>query len=206
MNPKVVANNDQPIKNIEKSSSPSIINFETLIARILKYWYVLVLSVIIGYFIGTALNRWYFSKIYSNYLTMNISANSSAQTNSASQSVNFFWGNTSENEVMLAKKELFSRTHNEKLVHEFNLFVKYKVQGRITSTNIDQEDSPYLVEIDKNHPQALYQEFTIEKISDTHFKVTFLKEKNNLTYNYSQEKYFHNIKDELPTRKNFKAK
>ena len=46
MNPKVVTNNDQPTKNVEKHQSPSIINFETLIARILKYWYVLILSVI----------------------------------------------------------------------------------------------------------------------------------------------------------------
>jgi hypothetical protein len=56
---------------------------------------------------------------------------------------------------VLLKKLLLSRTHNEYLVKQLDLYTNYTTKGLIKETYLDKFDSPVLLEVDKSHTQQI---------------------------------------------------
>lgn len=102
----------------------------------------------IGYCMAWVYSKYYAQNIYASNLSLSISNNTSSYF-TPSQSINFIWGRR-ESGWYLSEKMLLSRTHNEFLVKELELYVNYSTKGAIKSTYLDKDDVPILLEVDKN--------------------------------------------------------
>ena len=125
----------------EKIGSFDFFNIEHFIKRLIKNWYWFLILGILGYSIAYVYNKYYAQRIYASTTTISIS-NNSASYFTPNQSINFIWGQGGNTEGLFLKKLLMSRTHNEFLSQELDLFVNYTTKGRLKSTYLDKNDSP----------------------------------------------------------------
>ena len=138
----------------EKIGSFDFFNIEHFIKRLIKNWYWFLILGILGYSIAYVYNKYYAQRIYASTTTISIS-NNSASYFTPNQSINFIWGQGGNTEGLFLKKLLMSRTHNEFLSQELDLFVNYTTKGRLKSTYLDKNDSPVFFVIDKEHLQTV---------------------------------------------------
>ena len=109
-----------PEKNINESNNPEkekvgtfdFFNFEHFLRRIIKNWYWFLILGFLGYVTAYIYNKYYAQRVYASSTTVSISNNSSSYF-TPNQSINFIWGNSSNQEGLFIKKLLTSRSHNE---------------------------------------------------------------------------------------------
>jgi hypothetical protein len=73
---------------------------------------------------------------------------------------------------------LLSRTHNEFLIKELDLFVNYSTKGVIKSTYLDKDDSPVFLQIDRKHGQQVNYPITLVPKEEILMKWYCLKKDN----------------------------
>ncbi|VFB03857.1 Uncharacterised protein [Chryseobacterium taihuense] len=169
----------------EKYGSFALFDVEHFLRRILKNWYWFVLMLSIGYVASWFYGKYYAQNIYSSSLSLSISNNTSSYF-TPNQSINFIWGQGGNQDGIYLKKMLLSRSHNEYLVKELNLFVNYQTKGTIKATYLDKDDSPVFLEVDRKHLQQVnYPIALIPKGKDSYEVV--LPEEDQSTNLYSYE-------------------
>src|SRR5690606_11288030 len=118
-------------------------DLEHFLRRVLKNWYWFVLMFFIGYVVAWVYSKYYAQNIYASDLSLSTSSKGSEfLPTQSNQSINFIWGDTGNQDGLYLKKMLLSRSHNEFLVKELDLFVNYSTKGLIKSTYLDKDDSP----------------------------------------------------------------
>ena len=134
----------------EKMGSFNLFDPVHFVQRVLRNWYWFVILGFLGYCISYVYSKYYAQRVYSSSLSLSISNNTSSYF-TPNQSINFIWGQGGNQDGIFLKKILLSRSHNEYLVKQLNLNTNYTTKGLIKTTYLDQEDSPFFLEIDKNH-------------------------------------------------------
>ena len=114
--------------NQDKMSSFAIFDIEYYIRRIIKFWYLFVIMAALGYGISWFYSKYYAQRIYASNLSLSIS-NNTASYFTPNQSINFIWGQTGNQDGVYLKKMLLSRSHNEYLVNQLDLYVNYATKG-----------------------------------------------------------------------------
>lgn len=173
----------------EQIGSFSFFNIEHFLKNILRNWYWFLFFGLMGYLAAYIYNKYYAQSIYASSATISISSNSSSYF-TPNQSINFIWGQSSNQEGMFLKKLLTSRSHNEFLASKLDLFVNYKTRGRLKNTYLDKDDSPVYLVIDKNHLQATEMDINLIPKPGGKFEVRLPEEfsANNL-YDYRSEDF-----------------
>ena len=121
----------------DKFGSFAVFDIEHFLRRILRNWYWFVLMLTIGYAAAYVYGKYYAQNIYSSNLSLSVSNNTSSYF-TPNQSINFIWGQGGNQDGVYLKKVLLSRTHNEFLVKELNLFTNYQTKGFVKSTFLDK--------------------------------------------------------------------
>ncbi|PTT24355.1 gliding motility protein, partial [Chryseobacterium sp. HMWF028] len=185
----------------EKFGSFELFDIEHFLRRILRNWYWFVFMLFIGYAISWVYSKYYAQNIYSSSLSLSISNNTSSYF-TPNQSINFIWGQGGNQDGIYLKKMLLSRSHNEFLVKELNLFVNYSTKGSIKSTYLDKDDSPIFLEVDKKHLQQINYPITLLPKGNGAYEVVLPEEGQSTSlYNYEIEG-FQNINNyERPANK-----
>lgn len=185
-----VENNNDSQK--EKHGSFSLFDIEHFLRRVLKNWYWFVFMLFVGYIISWVYGKYYAQNIYASNLSLSISNNTSSYF-TPTQSINFIWGQGGNQDGIYLKKMLLSRSHNEFLVKELDLFVSYETKGAIKSTYLDKDDSPVFLEIDRKHLQQINYQITLIPKGNNSYEVVLPEEgESSNLYSYESEG-FHNI-------------
>jgi len=100
----------------------SIFSVESFIRRVIRSWYWFVGLAVLGYSLFYIYDKWYVQRIYESNLSLSISS-STASYFTPNQSINFIWGQEGNQDGVFLKKMVLSRSHNEYLVQELDLFV-----------------------------------------------------------------------------------
>ena len=169
----------------DKTGSFELFDVEHFLRRILKNWYWFVLMLFIGYCISWMYGKYYAQSIYASNLSLSVSNNTSSYF-TPNQSINFIWGQGGNQDGIYLKKMLLSRSHNEFLVKELDLFVNYSTKGSIKSTYLDKDDSPVFVQIDKKHLQQINYPITLMPKGGNTYEVV-LPDKGESTHLYNYE-------------------
>jgi hypothetical protein len=176
-----------PTNTKDQDGSFSLFDVEHFLRRLLAGWYWFVLLGLLGYGIAYFYSKYYAQRIYASNLTLSISNNTSSYF-TPNQSINFIWGQGGNQDGVLLKKLLLSRTHNEYLVKELDLYTNYTTKGLIKETYLDKYDSPVFLEIDKKHPQQINYSITLIPKGNNRFEVVLPKDgESNSLYNYNTE-------------------
>ncbi|MCB4234304.1 hypothetical protein LDL59_02060 [Kaistella anthropi] len=80
---------------------------------------------------------------------------------------------------------LLSRSHNEYLVKQLDLYINYATKGLIKQTYLDKYDSPVFLEIDKNHLQQVNYPITLIPKGGNRYEVVLPEENQQSTSLYS---------------------
>jgi len=178
---------DKSVAQKEKIGTFALFDIEHFLGKLIRNWYWFVLVLCIGYGTAWFYGKYYAQNIYSSNLSLSVSS-STASYFTPNQSINFIWGQGGNQDGVYLKKMLLSRSHNEFLVQELNLFINYQTKGVIKSTYLDKYDSPVFVEIDKKHLQQVNYPITLTPKGDGSYAVSFPEEgaSTNL-YNYEFE-------------------
>ena len=115
----------------------SIFSVESFIRRVIRNWYWFVGLAILGYSIFYIYNKWYVQRIYASNLSLSISSGTASYF-TPNQSINFIWGQEGNQDGVFLKKMVLSRSHNEYLVQELDLFVGYSTKGLLKSTYLNK--------------------------------------------------------------------
>jgi capsular polysaccharide biosynthesis protein len=99
-----------PEKNINESKNPEkekvgtfdFFNIEHFLSKIIKNWYWFLILGFLGYVTAYIYNNYYAQRIYASSTTVSISNNSSSYF-TPNQSINFIWGNSSNQENLFLK-------------------------------------------------------------------------------------------------------
>ena len=173
----------------EKMGSFNLFDPVHFVQRVLRNWYWFVILGFLGYCISYVYSKYYAQRVYSSSLSLSISNNTSSYF-TPNQSINFIWGQGGNQDGIFLKKILFSRSHNEYLVKQLNLNTNYTTKGLIKTTYLDQEDSPFFLEIDKNHLQQVNYPINFIPKGNNKYEVVLPEEglSTNL-YNYNTESF-----------------
>ncbi|HEX7869754.1 MAG TPA: gliding motility protein, partial [Chryseobacterium sp.] len=169
----------------EKYGSFALFDVEHFLRRVLRNWYWFVLMLSIGYVTSWFYGKYYAQNIFSSSLSLSISSNTASYF-TPSQSINFIWGQNGNQDGVYLKKMLLSRSHNEFLVKELNLFTNYQTKGVIKSTFLDKGDSPVFLEVDRKHLQQVNYPITLTPKGNGSFEVS-LPEEGESTSLYSYD-------------------
>ena len=171
----------------DKVGSFAIFDLEYFIRRLLKNWYWFVLMAALGYGIAWVYSKYYAQRIYASNLSLSIS-NSTASYFTPNQSINFIWGQTGNQDGVYLKKMLLSRSHNEYLVNQLDLYVNYATSGLIKQTYLDKYDSPVFLEIDRSAVQQVDYPITIIPKGGDRYEIVLPNEgQSRSLYSYELE-------------------
>ncbi len=171
----------------DKIGSFAIFDFEHFLRKVLKNWYWFVMMALLGYGISWVYSKYYAQRIYASSLSLSIS-NNTASYFTPNQSINFIWGQTGNQDGVYLKKMLLSRSHNEYLVKQLDLYVNYATKGLIKQTYLDKYDSPVFFEIDKTYPQQVDYDITIIPKGGNRYEIVLPKEgQSTSVYSYVEE-------------------
>lgn len=100
---------DKIKKNTEEDKSIGFTPFdiEHFIRRLIKNWYWFVVMFLLSYGIGFIYDRYYAQRIYASELSLSISSNAASYL-TPNQSINFIWGQSSNQNGVFLKKMLLS--------------------------------------------------------------------------------------------------
>ncbi len=181
--------NTSALKDQNKIGTFAIFDVEHYIRRILRNWYWFVLMIALGYGISWVYSKYYAQRIYASNLSLSVS-NNTASYFTPNQSINFIWGQNGNQDGVYLKKMLLSRSHNEYLVQQLDLYINYSTKGLIKQTYLDKYDSPVFFEIDKSYPQQVDYPITLIPKGSNRYEVVLPKEGEQTTlYSYETESF-----------------
>ena len=95
-------------KNLEKEKIGTFdfFNVEHFLSKIIKNWYWFLILGFLGYVTTYIYNKYYAQRVYASSTTVSISNNSSSYF-TPNQSINFIWGNSSNQEGLFLKKTTY---------------------------------------------------------------------------------------------------
>ena len=136
----------------------AIFDVRGFLIKLLRFWPVFVISLSIAYGYAYYISVRQLPVYYmENSISIKDDQNPFFTTNT---SLTFNWGGTTD-KVNTALVTLRSRTHAEKVVNELGYFVSIQKDGKYQ--RVDAYGSvPFEIEIDREHPQVLNQEFVLE--------------------------------------------
>ncbi|HAI79734.1 MAG TPA: gliding motility protein, partial [Chryseobacterium sp.] len=173
----------------EKVGSFAFFDVEHFIRRLIRNWYWFALMAALGYAISWVYSKYYAQRIYASNLSLSIS-NNTASYFTPNQSINFIWGQNGNQDGIYLKKMLLSRSHNEYLVKQLDLFINYSTKGLIKQTYLDKYDSPVFLEVDKNHNQQVNYTITLIPKGGDRYEVILPEEGESTSlYSYVTESF-----------------
>jgi len=173
----------------EKVGSFAFFDVEHFVRRIIRNWYWFALMAAFGYAISWVYSKYYAQRIYASNLSLSIS-NNTASYFTPNQSINFIWGQNGNQDGIYLKKMLLSRSHNEYLVKQLDLFINYSTKGVIKQTYLDKYDSPVFLEVDKSHLQQVNYPITLIPKTGGRYEVVLPDEGQTTSlYSYVTENF-----------------
>ena len=165
---------------------PSSMSFDIrgFFFKILKFWKLITLFVIVGLIIAYSINVRK-QNVYSlnSLISIENDQNPFFTTNT---SISFNWGGVSDKvgKIIIA---LSTRSHNEKVVDSLQFYVQYLKEGKYRKDDI-YKNAPFKVEINKNSRQLLNKYIGIRFINENQYELVIDFE-NNLarTQRYSDK-------------------
>jgi len=163
-----------------------LINLKELFFKILGYWPLYVVSLVICFVVAYSVNV----RKQSVYRMSTQVVVSTAENPffSSSTSLTFNWGAGTE-KVHTTKTLLKSRTHNEKVVEYLQFYINYQKQAKYWSYDAYKK-SPYLVKVDTTHVQLVGKQISVTPISATEFELSIdFNASNARVFHYGVKKY-----------------
>ena len=163
------------MQELDFTNANSYFDFKSFLFKILSFWYLFVISIIIG--LGIA---YYVSQrtipIYKMSSLITIKEDQNPLFTNSNTSLTFNWGGQS-NKMGSTVMTLKTRTHNEKVVKHLQLYLKYLKEGEY-----QKEDAygkiPFEIEVKENAFQLQGETMQIILIDDKYLKF-LLKLKTN---------------------------
>jgi hypothetical protein len=155
--------------NSYNDSNQNSIDIKAYFFKILSYWQLFLVTIIIGFIIAKFMNG-YKEKRYSLDTTISVKEENNPLF-STGTNIAFNWGGES-NEIGTVKVVLGSRTHNEKVVDSLQFYIDYLMDGRYRLVDV-YGSSPFKINIKKGLPQIFGKLIKIEAISSDRVRVTF---------------------------------
>lgn len=136
--------------------------------KVLSYWKIFLITIVFALFIAKIVNM-RSQKIYNlkSLITVNDEQN---PLFSSSTNIAFNWGGPSDKvETIIAI--LKSRSHNEKVVNDLELYIDYLVDGNYRKKNI-YGDVPFRINLDTLEYQLQGNDIKLEFIGNDEVKIT----------------------------------
>lgn len=145
-----------------------IFDFKGFLLKILSYWYIILISIIVGLGIAYYINvrKLPIYKI-SSMVTVKDDNNPLFTSNT---SLTFNWGGVS-NKVNTAITTLQTRSHNEKVVKRLKSYIQYLEDGQYQKVNAYGR-APFYVEDDTTAFQLLNRELEIKVLDSLHYQLS----------------------------------
>lgn len=170
-------------EEFEINETPTIFDFRGFLFRLVDYWPLFLLSLVIGFSIAFYINVRK-QPVYQmeNMLSIKDDQNPFFTTNT---SLTFNWGGTTD-KVNTAVIILQSRSHNEKVVERLQYYINYLRDGKYHQINAYNQ-TPFTVEVDTTKPQILNKQLQVVFKDSVNFNlsVTFEEAGNITLQNYN---------------------
>ncbi|MDA8594972.1 polysaccharide biosynthesis tyrosine autokinase [Flavobacteriaceae bacterium] len=147
-------------------------DFKEYLLRIVSYWKIFVLSVVVALAIARFKNG--YEQRQFTIGTLVILDEEKNPLFTGSTNIAFNWGGAS-NKVEAVKAKFMSRTHNESVVRELDYYIDYLEQGKYR-LNDAYGNVPFKLKINHNGFQLFGRLFEIVFISSTEFKINLVGE------------------------------
>ncbi len=142
-------------------------DFKGFLLRILSYWYLLVMSVLMGLGIAYYINvRKLPVYKLSSLISIKDDQNPFFTSNT---SLTFNWGGISD-KVNTAVTTLQTRSHNEKVVEDLQFYIQYLQEGEYQKVDVYGQ-TPFKVAIDSLKGQVLQTPIGIRFLDEQHFEL-----------------------------------
>jgi capsular exopolysaccharide synthesis family protein len=152
-----------------QTSTTSNIDVKKYLYKILGYWKLFLVTIIIGLIVAKFMNA-YQEKIYSLDTIISVKEENNPLF-STGTNIAFNWGGSS-NEMETVKVILKSRTHNEIVVKRLNFYINYFQEGRFRIED-KYGYTPFIVSLNTSKLQLYNKLIGIEITGDDTFVVSF---------------------------------
>jgi capsular exopolysaccharide synthesis family protein len=192
-------------EDFEISESNAYFDFKGFIVKIFSYWYLFVISILIGlsiaYFINVRKQPIYQIE---SLITIKDDQNPFFTSNT---SLTFNWGGVSD-KVNTTVTTLKTRTHNQKVVDRLGYYIQYFEDGKY-----QMEDAygrvPFIAVEDSLQPQLMGRKMTVTFLDENTFELSLTfedEEPGNLNYfNYSSKEQERKYSDKTNYKATFKT-
>ena len=153
----------------ESNSHQNSIDIKSYAFKLLAYWKLFIITVIIGLIVAKFLNG-YKEKVYSLSTVISVKEENNPLF-STGTNIAFNWGGES-NEIGTVKVILKSRTHNEKVVKSLQFYIDYLKEGRYRLEDV-YGSTPFNIKVELDKPQLYNKPIKIEGIGENKYKVSF---------------------------------
>ena len=176
------------MQELDFTNPNTYFDFKSFLFRILTYWYLFVISAIIGLSIA-----YYVSQravpIYKMSSLITLKDDQNPLFTNSNTSLTFNWGGQS-NKMGSTVTTLKTRTHNERVVKHLQLYLKYLKEGEYQKEDAYGK-TPFEIKLKENSFQLQGVLMTIKLIDDKRFEISFDIEEDAKTlkyFNYTSEK------------------
>ncbi len=152
----------------------STFDFKGFLIKLLSYWPLFVISLIIAFGIANYVNvRKLPVYMIGNMVSIKDDQNPFFTTNT---SLTFNWGGTTD-KVNTALITLQSRSHNEKVVERLQYYLVYLKDGKYQKEDAYKK-TPFMIKVDTVRPQLLWKQFKIVFKDSTTFNLSLTVEQD----------------------------
>jgi uncharacterized protein involved in exopolysaccharide biosynthesis len=146
---------------MKSQSSAGNIDIKSYIFKVLAYWQLFVITLVIAFIIAKFMNG-YKEKLYSLNAVISVKAENNPLF-STGTNIAFNWGGSSD-ALETVKVVIRSRTHNEKVVDSLNFYIDYLIDGMYRKEDVYGK-TPFIINLDKTKPQLYNKLIQIEVIA-----------------------------------------
>jgi capsular exopolysaccharide synthesis family protein len=172
------------------TSSPNNIDIKSYIYKIIAYWKLFIITIIISFIVARFVNGYQQEK-YSISTIISVKEENNPLF-STGTNIAFNWGGSSDL-VQTVKVVLNSRTHNEKVVDSLNFFINYLKEGIYRLEDVYGQ-IPFRIELDKTKPQLYNKLIEIKVIGPDKVRLTSdfnkLEPSSLITYEMDSISYY----------------
>ena len=175
------------MQELDFSNANSYFDFKSFLFKILSFWYLFVILIIIGLGIAYYVSQRTVS-IYEMNSLISIKDDQNPLFTNSNTSLTFNWGGQS-NKMGSTVTTLKTRTHNERVVKHLQFYLKYLKQGEYQKEDAYGE-IPFEIAVKENAFQLQGVMMTLKLIDDKRFEISFDIEDEPKTlkyYNYANE-------------------
>ena len=147
---------------------PSNFDIKSFLFKVLNYWYLFVLALVIGLTVAYFKNA-RMQNVYSLDSLISIE-NDQNPFFTSNTSISFNYGGVTD-KVQTVITTLKTRNHNEKVVDSLQFYVQYLTQGKYWMDEV-YKSAPFKFELDKSKPQILGIPISIKFTSNDTFEVS----------------------------------